>query len=458
MAKQTGLGDNCYVAGYDLSGDIGSLGRIGGGPAALEATGINKSAFERLFGLRTGSIEFNSYFNPSTNASHDTLSNLPTSDVIVTYCRGTTLGNPSACLVGKQINYDGTRGADGSFTFAVNALSNGYGIEWGRQLTAGKRTDTAATNGSAVASAQGVDAVYLPGTSGAYASTPDSAGISVTGDIDIRAKVALDDWTPAAAAWIFSKANLAGTERSYGLSVNTTGVLQMNWSADGSTLTTKSSTVATGFTDGTAHWVRVTLDVDNGAAGNTVTFYTSEDGSTWTQLGSTVVTAGTTSIFNGNTALEISGRTAGTQNWLIGSFFEGQIRDGIGGTVVANPVAGTSGITDSAGNTWTLNGGAVASNRTEYGLQAYLQAFSFAGTDVTVKIQHSMDNGVNDAWADLTGGGFTQITSAPTAQRIATTATTPVKKYLRVATTTSGGVTSVVFAVTAVRNLSTVVF
>lgn len=150
MAKQSGLGDNLYVAGYDLSGDIGSLETIGGGPTPLEVTGINKSAFERIGGLRDGAIEYAAFFNPSSNQAHDRLSDLPTTDQILSYCRGTDLGSPAACLVGKQINYDGTRGDDGSLTFKVQAQANGYGIEWGRQLTAGKRTDTTATNGSSV--------------------------------------------------------------------------------------------------------------------------------------------------------------------------------------------------------------------------------------------------------------------------------------------------------------------
>ena len=69
-------------------------------------------------------------------------------DVTVTYCRGTSIGDHAACLVSKQINYDGTRGQDGSFTFGVQAQANGFGLEWGNLLTAGKRTDTSATNGT----------------------------------------------------------------------------------------------------------------------------------------------------------------------------------------------------------------------------------------------------------------------------------------------------------------------
>lgn len=150
--KASGLGDNLYISGFDASGDINSLGNIGGGPALLNFTAINQSAYERKGGLRSGQIEFTAYHNhvAVTGGTHEKLAALPTSDVILTYCRGTTLGDPAASLVAKQINYDATRADDGMLTFAVSAQSNGYGIEWGRQLTAGLRTDTAATNGTSI--------------------------------------------------------------------------------------------------------------------------------------------------------------------------------------------------------------------------------------------------------------------------------------------------------------------
>jgi hypothetical protein len=146
MAKQSGLGDNCYVGGYDLSGDIGSLSRIGGGIATFDVTGIDKSAMERIGGLRDGAIEFNSFMNDSTGQAHNRLRTLPTADVVVSYFRGTALGNQAASLVAKQINYDGTRNNDGMLTFQTQAQANAYGLEWGTQLTAGKRTDTTATS------------------------------------------------------------------------------------------------------------------------------------------------------------------------------------------------------------------------------------------------------------------------------------------------------------------------
>lgn len=251
MAKQSGLGDNLYVAGYDLSGDIQALSRVGGGPATQDVTGIDKSAHERIGLVRDGAIEYTGFFNDATDRLHERASALPTTDQIVTYCRGTTLGNPAACLVSKQLNYDGTRADSGELTFAVSTQANGFGLEWGRQVTAGKRTDSAATNGSSV-------------------------------------------------------------------------------------------------------------DFGTGS--------------------------------------------------------------------------------------------------TSFGLQAYLHVFSFTGTDVTIKLQESSDDGAVDTFADVTGGAFTQVTTGPTAERIATSGSQTVERYLRVVTVTTGGFSNLVFAVIVNRNATSTSF
>jgi hypothetical protein len=144
--KESGLGDRLFVAGYDLSGDIGSIQRIAGGPAAIDVTGIDKSGYERIGGLRNGGIDFTAWFDDQPGQAHPRLGSLPTTDQIVTYFHGATIGNACASMVGKQVNYDGNRGNDGAFTFSVNAVSSLYGMEWGQMLTAGKRTDTVATS------------------------------------------------------------------------------------------------------------------------------------------------------------------------------------------------------------------------------------------------------------------------------------------------------------------------
>lgn len=146
MTKSGGMGDNFYVDGFDLSGDINSLSRISGGPAALDMTDITESAFERTGGLKDGAIEFVSYMNDSVGHATAVLKLLPTADTVLYYARGTTLGNQAACLNAKQVNYDPTRAADAMLTMQVQAVGNQYGLEWGTQLTAGKRQDTTATS------------------------------------------------------------------------------------------------------------------------------------------------------------------------------------------------------------------------------------------------------------------------------------------------------------------------
>lgn len=156
MAKQSGLGDNLYVAQYNLSGDIGSVDGVAGGNTPLDVTGIDKSAHERIGGIRDGSLEFMSFFNDAAGQAVPVLKALPTADVIATYARGTAVGSPAASIVAKQIGYDGTRGDDGSLTFKTSAQANGYGLQWGQLLTAGVRSDSTATNGASIDTAASV--------------------------------------------------------------------------------------------------------------------------------------------------------------------------------------------------------------------------------------------------------------------------------------------------------------
>ena len=111
----------------------------------------------------------------------------------------------------------------------------------------------------------------------------------------------------------------------------------------------------------------------------------------------------------------------------------------------------TAGIrTDTGATNGTgVDGGAA----TAFGLQAYLQVIAFSGTDATIKIQESSDDGAGDAYTDV--GTLATVTSAPGYSRAATAVDLPVEQYLRVITETAGGFTSLSFAVVVVRNLTT---
>ncbi len=154
MAKQGGMGDRFYIDEFNMSGDVGSLSNVGGGPNLGEVTAIDKSAIERIGLLLDGRLSFVTWFNPSTTVgaegSHAILKTRPTTDRIVTYGIGTTIGNPAASIVSKQINYDGSRNADASYSHAVDVQANGYGLEWGIQQTAGPQSETVAGNNASI--------------------------------------------------------------------------------------------------------------------------------------------------------------------------------------------------------------------------------------------------------------------------------------------------------------------
>lgn len=140
MAKQTGLGARLLVDGYNISGDVTSVGTIGGGPALLECTGIDKEAFERKGGLLDGGMEFTTWWNPGpeANAAHLVLAELPYSDRCVSFLTRNLAGAWAASVLAKQVSYDHSRGDDGAFTAQTSVqASNGYPLEWGRLITPG---------------------------------------------------------------------------------------------------------------------------------------------------------------------------------------------------------------------------------------------------------------------------------------------------------------------------------
>lgn len=201
----------------------------------------------------------------------------------------------------------------------------------------------------------------LTGAGTAYASAPDEAGFDITGDIDIRVKVAMDDWTPAAVAAFVSNLN-ATSFLGYEFRLTTAGNLVLAW-GNGASVLTMTSTAAAGVTDGTAKWVRVTLDVNDGGGNRVANFYTSDDGITWSALGSTVTTAGTTSISASGNQLRVGGRPDASFP-LAGKIYAVDVKNGIAGTSVANPdftaqTPGATTVTDGLDNVWTLNGAAA---------------------------------------------------------------------------------------------------
>lgn len=211
MSKTGGLGDNFYIGGYDLSGDVNSIGQLGGGPALLDVTGIKESANEQIGGLRSGDWQFVSFWEFTSSGqgyAMNAVDSLPTVDVVGTYFRGTTLQGPAAAINSKQVSLGPTRDASGNLTLAVELQSNAYGMEWGEQLTAGLRTDTTATTGAAItdaaSSAFGAQAylqiVSFTGTSvDVTIKHATSSGGSYSTLIDFGSQTGIGAWRAAVA-------------------------------------------------------------------------------------------------------------------------------------------------------------------------------------------------------------------------------------------------------------------
>jgi len=216
--------------------------------------------------------------------------------------------------------------------------------------------------------------ITLDGSAGCYASTPDAAALDITGDITVIARIRMTDWTPGAVTEVVSKIASADTAGGYTLYVNTAGTLGFAWCTGAANLFA-NSTVATGATDGTDLWIAATLDVDNGASGRDLRFFTSAEGNidpatvTWSQLGTTVTTAGVTTIGNGARDLSYGRRAVTGDRRMTGRIYRAQIRDGVGGSGVPggtlvsdldpNRWAGGTSWVAATGETDTLNGTAA---------------------------------------------------------------------------------------------------
>lgn len=214
-----------------------------------------------------------------------------------------------------------------------------------------------------------MNTLQLPGTAGStstnYASTPDSVANSITSDIDIRAKASLTDWSVGSISgdtggqYFLAKMSNQSGDRAFAFA-NIEGKLQFRASSTGIAVIEAVSTVGHGFSAGTVHWIRTTWRNSD----DRTQFFTSTDGSTWTQLGADV-TLSLTGIANTVAAVTVGGSdgTPAAFGQLVGNIYYAELRNGIDGPIVQsfNATAVTrlgtrNPSTVSAGGPWTLNG------------------------------------------------------------------------------------------------------
>src|SRR5690606_4328649 len=145
----------------------------------------------------------------------------------------------------------------------------------------------------------------------------------------------------------------------------TNGRLRFTWSVTGqSGAANISSTAPVTPPESGRLAVRATFDVNNGAGGRTIRFYTAPRlAGPWTQLGDPVIQGGVTSIHPGTAPLTVGAYNAGASEPFVGRVWAAEVRDGIDGSLVAavdftGLAEGTTAFTDATGRNWTIAGNA----------------------------------------------------------------------------------------------------
>lgn len=218
-------------------------------------------------------------------------------------------------------------------------------------------------------------------------STPDSAALSITGDFEIRFDIEPFRFTRYyngdAKMWVLGGKWFPAPNRTWYLrigdsgSTNTRMTLVMSTTGSNSIVNTCDADLPT--TGRIA--IKVTVDVDNGAAAREVKFWTSITGinGTYTQLGTTqtgpVITLPDTTaplqigtVADNDLSTVITSQTGYS---YFGRIYGFQLYNGIGGTKVAEAdltgrANGTTSFADGLGNTWTVAGTNVEITNADY--------------------------------------------------------------------------------------------
>ena len=205
-------------------------------------------------------------------------------------------------------------------------------------------------------------APWLDLEEGGRATTPDTAGLSMTGDHDIQWWGERDSW--ASSADLISKYSTTGDQRSWILRAEAGGTLTLFWYPDGVTLHEARSEAQLPVWAGRIA-IRATLDVNNGAGGHTVRFeYAAAPGGPWVQLGGEIVGSGVTSVFDSTAALTLGKEPTSSALAPVQRVHGFSVANGIGNPAVvsrtfASLTPGATSFVDDQGRTWTITVGSI---------------------------------------------------------------------------------------------------
>lgn len=244
--------------------------------------------------------------------------------------------------------------------------------------------------------------LHFPGVNGNYATVPDAANLRLTGDLEIVLRARVDDWTTGTVQSFVTR-----RPNTYQLRTGA-GTLEWVFWQSGSPRIINSAAVP--MADGAWYWLKMTFDADDGAAGCSTAFYYAADSaaepSSWTQIGSAVVSAGVATI---DAAVGVSLAVGG---WLGGEGLTGGVRraivrDGIGGTTVLD--VDTSVLTSGAATSFAATTGqTVTINRSSTGRKAVavVRPVMLFGTDdyLTVADNDLLDFGASEPFTIIVLG------------------------------------------------------
>jgi lysophospholipase L1-like esterase len=172
-------------------------------------------------------------------------------------------------------------------------------------------------------------------------------------DKEIVIKCEMADWTPASEARLCGHGGGAGS-RGWYISVATNGAIKFNWSADGTALTTVTSSVPP-FVNGTAYTLRVKFDSDDGTSKYNVKIdYSTDDSANWTNIADSTGAA-TSTIFATSGDYQIGGYS-GVLNWT-GKFYQMHVKDGIAGPQMISSSIDSWGSSDTTASQNNAMGG-----------------------------------------------------------------------------------------------------
>jgi hypothetical protein len=248
----------------------------------------------------------------------------------------------------------------------------------------------------------------LPGAAGSRASTPDTATLDITGDIDIRATVRLNDFLSGSAMFV-SKAAAGQISYQFG---HQTGNLVFRGSTTGAAVNVTATCSANISTVLAYQREWITVRFTRVAATGVGTFYYTRgsinNSGPWTQLGSTAATT-TGNLFSGTGTLWVGEDQLAGLSPMNGGVRRVQIRNGINSTVVTDPnfaaqASGTVLFNDTNGLAWSVVGSAAITDAISSSA-AWARTNTEAHTGTwSLKSGTITDNQVSDAVVTLPAG------------------------------------------------------